>query len=685
MIGLAETRMLIHKIINEQDRAKAVHAIEILLKRMTNSCDAELLIYDNSKQTLYSLTCPQRIYSVINIEGCLGKVFLTKQSEICNHIISHKVYKQEFDNPTGVRLKAQIITPLIDNDNLIAILRISRTIGEPNYTYNDLLSLLSLKSILIHFVNRIVSNISASKQHHADTTHTPSNNIENIENVVSKPKEEKSAQNCQTEKEVLLKEFAKAVHDIRTPANGLQGFLELLEEQIENEQLKSFVISANESAKHISRLVDTILDNTKQAYLQGHQEIHDKVPTLKYFSGIANGFTALFHKKKIHYFIFIDPTIPKEIEIDSISLKRVLINLIGNAYKFTPTKKTVSFMVFWNPKNESIRCTVKDTGIGIEESDKKRIFKAFEQVETAQSEHTGSGLGLTNTIDQIKKLGGKLKFRSKVGEGSEFYFEIPVKIIDEISAYDDLGHYKNRILILTQYTDARWPKFIRQYLIAFGIPGANISIADHFDKNHNTIICFEDKISKYLIESYNAKKIALLLVENRLFSLKQYPELKHIPKISKNTFIGTTLYHAVSGGRRLKVLIIDDNEINISLIKSILASEELDITMSLDGRKGLLLFKEAIRKRHKFDILFIDEHMGDLPGSKVLQAIRSYESLHRIDPIFAVYISGDKEVIKKYAGLHDTWINKPFRKAELKKVIQEYKDSRTLTETNHKG
>lgn len=117
--------------------------------------------------------------------------------------------------------------------------------------------------------------------------------------------------------------------------------------------------------------------------------------------------------------------------INSLILKRVIINLIGNAYKFTPRNRSIAFRVTFDDLSQKLKFSIKDSGIGIDKSRQEKIFKNFEQANDDTSDKFGgTGLGLSISAKYIQELGGKLSLNSIIDEGSDFYFELPINIVE---------------------------------------------------------------------------------------------------------------------------------------------------------------------------------------------------------------------------------------------------------------
>jgi len=633
--------------------------IESLLMELTTSNYASLFIFDAENQTLYTKDKEPSVFPMVAPEGCLGKVFLTKSSAIYNHLASDKDYVPKYDNHLKYKLKSQMLMPLIEKEQLVGIVRVSRSIkGVSKYYTNDDLEALGVAhSYLIKMTRTLTSKTHLNES---------KNYTEAIENNLHK--------NLKKEPHIddknMLLFVANTVHDIRTPANSLYGFLELLEEQVEDKRLKEFVVNAKESASFINTLTDSILAKTKNRY-EGSISKPMVVNTVKFFSDTVNTFTAKMSEKQIDYFIYIFPNLPKEIKIDTLKLKRVLINLIGNAYKFTPKEHRIDVVIDYNTQSKQMMIFVKDTGIGIEAEDQKKLFKAFSQAtEETSMEYGGTGLGLAISAEYVSDLGGELKLHSRVGEGSEFYFDVTLDIVNEQLSYEKLHDLDKKIVILTDDLACKDAKYIRNYLIKLGMPSEKIIIADKIKKETTHLICFQHKMTKEVLALAASKKVKLLLIEERLFSLLKKKEANQFKIVSKNTYYGDALYSLVFSGKKTQVLIVDDNKINIKLLLSMLSTEYVEITTCSDGESTLNILKDAARQKNSFDVVYLDKHMPGVSGTKLLDSFRKYERENKLNPIFAVSISGDPEMSKVEKSLYNAFVNKPFNKQEVREVIK---------------
>jgi len=219
--------------------------------------------------------------------------------------------------------------------------------------------------------------------------------------------------------------LANMSHEIRTPLNAIMGFIELLkDDEIDSSKLKYLNI-VDKSSNNLLEIINDILDFSK---IESHQidlEYRD-FNTEDEFHSIGELFKARADEKNINFKIDISSNIPKHLNSDILRIKQVIINLLSNAIKFTPVNKSVILTIEYNDSNLSV--SVKDEGIGIANNKLDTIFEAFIQADTSTTrKYGGTGLGLSIGYQLVELLGGKLKVKSQLTKGSEFYFTIPVK------------------------------------------------------------------------------------------------------------------------------------------------------------------------------------------------------------------------------------------------------------------
>ncbi len=636
--------------------------IENLLMDFTDSQSATFLLFDHEHQVLYAEKQEQRLQiPMIKPRGLLGNSFLGKNAAIYQHALSEKDYVCEIDNPLKMHIGSQMILPILKDDELVAIARMARTLDHPKgYSVNDLELLRSLTPYLLRVVD-VMFRDSASRHEILPDDSYISEEIKKLE----ENKQEESEEDCRD----LMLFFSNTVHDIRTPANSLYGFLELIGQKITDERIRSFIENAKESAKFINEMTTSLLEKAKIEH-ESQDTGLKSVTTIKFLSGIADGFSANMANKNIEYLIYLSPSLPKKIAVDAIKLKRVLMNLIGNAYKFTPREKQILFYVDYSPKDTRMRVSIIDSGIGIEKKRQKDIFEAFRQAEEDTSEKFGgTGLGLAICAKYVKDMGGKLELESEIDVGSEFSFEIPVEVVDDAPSQSGVVNKRKRVTILTDDIDGGDSNMIARYLNDLGFDMENIKITSKLSLDTTHLFCFQSNYTPEIASIVYNRKMELVIIEESLFSTSEDPLFNDLKIISANTYYGDVIHGTILSKKASRVLIVDDNKINIHLIEAILEDEYCEI-MALESGKHLLeKLTRAHRDNHPYDIIFLDKHLPDQNGNALLRQFRDIERKYGYDPIYAISITGDPYLEESEKALYDLHVHKPFNNADVKEAF----------------
>jgi len=655
----------VNKAKEEISKASSLHdiysGVERLICEITNSDSMTLFNYNPKTQDLYTFkNNTTKKFPMVRPEGLLGQSFLTKKPMTYNHIASEKYYTPEIDNISESKLKSQLIIPIIEEDNLLGIARVSRFLGNNlNYTRRDLEIIQSLFKFFVVVMHKIEVYPAGGVPFESNSTEL-SQKIEKIE--------EKKADNSEINSTMLF--LSNTVHDIRTPANSLYGFLEILEEQIQDKRLRVFIENAKESAAFINHLTDSILEQVKEKH-----EIETSAPTvvnsMKFFSQVGDIFSANMFKKGIHYVIHISPSIPKEIAIDKLKLKRIMINLIGNAYKFTPSKKRIDFRVLYKTPTKEMQIEVIDQGLGIDPSRQEVIFESFKQAEEDTSKHFGgTGLGLAISSKYVRDLGGKLELKSALGEGSTFYFTIPIEVIDATPTQSKFYDFEKKILLLSDNPNCTNVQNIYKYLLDLGMPSEKIVITNTYDSDATHLFCFQHKLTSDVLESATLNNMKILIIEEDLFSLNKDNTYANYNIASENTYYGDKVHSTVCSGKKTKILLVDDSKINIVLLRAMLETEYCEIFDTTDGLSAYDLIKDAYLKQEPFDVAFMDEHMPHMSGSEIMENVRKIEKKQSLKKLFAVSITGDPSIDSTKNGYYDLQVNKPFKKLDVKNALK---------------
>ncbi|MBO1926261.1 response regulator [Thiomicrorhabdus sp. 6S2-11] len=247
--------------------------------------------------------------------------------------------------------------------------------------------------------------------------------------------------------------LANMSHEIRTPLNAILGFIDLLKGKKLDSESQKYLDTISQSSHTLLGIINDILDLSKIENGKLEIDRNDFSPKIE-FNNVADLFRARCSEKNITFKVEFTGDLPDILHSDALRLKQVISNLLSNAVKFTDSGKNIDLMIDYSPG--WLRIAIKDQGIGMSREAQEKIFEAFTQAETSTTRtYGGTGLGLTISARLVEMLGGNLKVTSKLGEGSTFYFSIPVqaaqqKVQEKTNATDNIEevNFSGEILLV---------------------------------------------------------------------------------------------------------------------------------------------------------------------------------------------------------------------------------------------
>lgn len=275
-------------------------------------------------------------------------------------------------------------------------------------------------------------------------------------------------------KDVFL---ATMSHEIRTPLNGIVGMLRMLQSSNLSEEQDDYLNVAKECSIQLLGIINDILDYSKMA--AGKLVLAPRAVRVRKTIETAMDVVMLrAHEKNVDLTSYVDPLVPAVLLLDHTRVKQILVNLLSNAVKFT-NEGSVRISTHLESRHPLVvQFEVRDTGIGIDKSEFKKIFKSFQQVSNPSHQSDGTGLGLAIVKKLVHLMHGKMRLRSRSGRGSSFSVSIPVKTgtLQETNE-PTLAQFKGlSVLIVDDNTNNRM--VLGNLLLQWGMRPQNCGSAD---------------------------------------------------------------------------------------------------------------------------------------------------------------------------------------------------------------
>jgi len=443
--------------------------------------------------------------------------------------------------------------------------------------------------------------------------------------------------------------LANMSHEIRTPLSGIIGFTELLQGTRLSTQQQDYSDTIHKSAQHLLEIINDVLDLSKIE--SGKTEITtSEFNLVEIIEDIINLLSTSALEKNIELLYRIEKNVPTIIHSDPFRIHQILTNLIGNAIKFTD-EGYVYLQVApgeINDADSSVKFTVSDTGIGMSSTDKKKLFKAFTQADTSITRRFGgTGLGLVISRKLTMLMHGEIGFDSTEGEGSTFWFTIPVIPVSTELKQSDLNN-KNIAFISNHFIAKQTYKtlFENWYCQVNDYSLEDLNNLSDIENSNDIVVFFLSR--KEIISGNTANNLSKLVFSKPsllIASTRSHSELRNLQQhifdsavftsekieIIKQKLINTinkrtqetdidvfddTMPVSIDWSN-INIMAVDDNEVNLRLAEIILHKHKARVTTARSGAQAI-----DYASMNSYDIIFMDLHMPGLDGYETTKKIR---------------------------------------------------------------
>ena len=500
--------------------------------------------------------------------------------------------------------------------------------------------------------------------------------------------------NIEIEKAANLKSdfLANTSHELRTPMNAIIGMTEMALREEMTPTAKNYINQIKAAGKSLLTIINDILDFSKIE--SGKMDIVTaNYEPASMINDIATIISTRIDKDDVELVLDVNPDIPKVLYGDSIRIKQIITNLANNAAKFTRVGQ-ICLKYDFEPVSEdtiNLQFSVSDTGIGIKAEDIGKLFKSFQQVDSKRNRNIeGTGLGLAISKQLVTLMKGDISVESVYGEGSTFSFTIPQKVIDADSSIalsdpspcNAVGFLDNTYAQIqlkrdmhkleidyTDLTETNVLSYLTDHIdtlkdIYLFVPSKN------FDENLQEFVSAHSELNTIVTVPYDTSadySPTNVMVVHKPLSAMTLASIYNHETFSQSESTSSDEYYDFTA-ETAKILIVDDNSINLTVAQGLLEPLNMQIDTALSGNAAISKISETM-----YDLILMDHMMPELDGIETTHIIRRFHSEYNDVPIIALTanVVGDVKNMFINEGMND-FVAKPIEVRMLINTIRKW-------------